>query len=218
MRDHHGFPREEQRSGRHPRPRPKHGACPGLLARPAPPVNFVRAAGRRRATSAKRTHTDQTGSAPSPASDRRATLDQANGEPKNSTGSRNHYANLRRRTVRIGTSGPSVRNVIARVAAVAGTCPVTDAESMEGMTTEAHLWNAPRPPERQPRPGQRIWSLWKQARRIDCELRTFESAAEVQLFVNDEFYSGRTHVSLEFAAHAAESIRARLIHAGWTAW
>jgi hypothetical protein len=34
--------------------------------------------------------------------------------------------------VRIGTSASSVRNVIARLAAVAGTYPVTDAESIEG--------------------------------------------------------------------------------------
>ena len=33
------IPRGEKRSGRRPRPRPKHGACPGLLARPAPPVS-----------------------------------------------------------------------------------------------------------------------------------------------------------------------------------
>jgi hypothetical protein len=85
------------------------------------------------------------------------------------------------------------------------------------MTTEAHLWNAPRPPERQPRRGQRIWSLWKQARRIDCEVRVFECDAEVQLFVDDGFYSGRRHVSLEFASQAAENIHARLIDAGWTA-
>jgi len=84
------------------------------------------------------------------------------------------------------------------------------------MTTEAHVWNAPRPPERQPRPGQRIWSLWKQARRIDCQLRTFECGAEVQLFVDDGFYAGRRHVSLEFASRTAEKIRARLTHAGWT--
>ena len=85
------------------------------------------------------------------------------------------------------------------------------------MTTEAHLWNAPRPPERQPRRGQRLWSLSKGARRIDCELRTFECGAEVQLLVNDGFYSGRRHAATEFALRAAEEIRARLIDAGWTA-
>jgi hypothetical protein len=84
------------------------------------------------------------------------------------------------------------------------------------MTTEAHLWNAPPAPERQPRPGQRIWSLWKQARRIDCELRTFEDGAEVQLFVNDGFDSGRRHASAEFALRAAEDLRAWLSPAGWT--
>ena len=84
------------------------------------------------------------------------------------------------------------------------------------MTTEAHLWNAPRPSARQPRPGERIWSLWKHARRIDCELRTFESGAEVQLFVDSGFYAGRRHVSQELALRAAEKLRARLNHAGWT--
>ena len=83
------------------------------------------------------------------------------------------------------------------------------------MTTEAHLWNAPRPPERAPRPGERIWSLSKQARLIDCELRTFECGAEVQLLVNAEFYSGRRYAATEFALRAAEEIRARLTHAGW---
>ena len=86
----------------------------------------------------------------------------------------------------------------------------------DGMTTEAHLWNAPRPPARQPRRGQRIWSLWKHARRIDCEVRTFESGAEVQLFVDDGFYAGRRHVSPELAVRAAEQLRARLADAGWT--
>ena len=83
------------------------------------------------------------------------------------------------------------------------------------MTTEAHLWNAPRRPERQPRPGQRLWSLSKEARRIDCELRTFERGAEVQVFVDDGFYSGRRHVATESALRAAEEIRARLTQAGW---
>jgi hypothetical protein len=39
--------------------------------------------------------------------------------------------------------------------------------------------------------------------------------AEVQLFVNDGFYSGRRHAATEFALPAAEEIRARLTHAGW---
>ena len=84
------------------------------------------------------------------------------------------------------------------------------------MTTEAHLWNAPLAPERQPRPGKRLWSLWKRVRRIDCELRTFEDGADVQLFVDDGFYAGRRHVSLEFASRAAEKIRAGLTHGVWT--
>jgi hypothetical protein len=39
LRDHHGFPQGEKRSGRRRRPQLEHGACPGSLARPAPPVS-----------------------------------------------------------------------------------------------------------------------------------------------------------------------------------
>jgi hypothetical protein len=34
--------------------------------------------------------------------------------------------------------------------------------------------------------------------------------------VDDGFYAGRRHVSPEFALRAAEKLRARLTHAGWT--
>jgi hypothetical protein len=106
------IPRGEKRSGRRPRPRPKHGACPGLLARPAPPVSpcGLLVEDERRPRS-ERTQTNPFGTFASQLT-RRDTLGQANG-PKNFSGSRNHDANLRRRTVRIGTSASSVRNVIA---------------------------------------------------------------------------------------------------------
>ena len=56
LRDQHGFPRGEKRSGRRPRTRPKQGACPGFLARPAPPVSpcGLQADDGRRPRSARR--------------------------------------------------------------------------------------------------------------------------------------------------------------------
>ena len=90
-----------------------------------------------------------------------------------------------------------------------------DAGQSSGMTNEALLWNAPRPPARQPRLGKRVKSLWKDVRRIDCELRESEFGVEVQLLVNDGFYSGRRHASREGALQASTGIRDRLERSGW---
>jgi hypothetical protein len=84
------------------------------------------------------------------------------------------------------------------------------------MTTEAHLWNAGRSPERGPRPAKHLWALSKQVRRIDCELRTFEGGAEVQLLVDGGFYSGWWYASVQLALRAADDLHARLTLAGWT--
>ena len=84
------------------------------------------------------------------------------------------------------------------------------------ITNEAHLWNGPRPITRQSRPGERVWLLWKDARRIDCDLRESECGAEVQLLVDGEFYSGRRHASRECALRASTIIRERLKGSGWT--
>ena len=57
MRNRHGFPRGEKRSARRPRPRPKHGACPGPPGATGTAGISVRAAGRKRATCVERTDT-----------------------------------------------------------------------------------------------------------------------------------------------------------------
>ena len=63
------------------------------------------------------------------------------------------------------------------------------------MTNDALQWNAPQPPPRQPRPGERVWSLCRDGRRIDCDLRESEYGVEVQLFVNEGFYRATTRVA-----------------------
>src|SRR6202521_4808940 len=35
----------------------------------------------------------------------------------------------------------------------------------------ASLWNAPPPPPRKPRPGERVWSIRKNGKQVDAELR-----------------------------------------------
>jgi len=73
-----------------------------------------------------------------------------------------------------------------------------------------------RPPR--PRPGERLWSLIKDGRQIDCELRPGAADTwDCQFFDEDWLISGRRCASRTDALkHAAEQ-RRRLLEQGWTA-
>ena len=62
------------------------------------------------------------------------------------------------------------------------------------MTNPALLWNAPRPPKREPVPGERLFALRRErdGARLHCELRSHgEFGVEAQFFKNDEFSQSR---------------------------
>ena len=70
----------------------------------------------------------------------------------------------------------------------------------------------PTPPARQPTPGERIWSLRKNGRQIDCELRFHGESygRECQCLADGELAYGRRFVLREAALEEAEAHRQRL--------
>jgi hypothetical protein len=84
------------------------------------------------------------------------------------------------------------------------------------MTNPALLWNAPKPPTRTPRPGERVWSMTKDEKRVDAELRDHgEVGCEVQFFFNGELAYGRLWRTRDGALMEAESKRRELTAKGW---
>jgi hypothetical protein len=72
-------------------------------------------------------------------------------------------------------------------------------------------WNAPRPKAREPAPGEALWVVERDGKRIECELRDQgEVGSEVQVFVNRGFRSGRLYGSRAAALAAAEALRKRM--------
>jgi hypothetical protein len=69
--------------------------------------------------------------------------------------------------------------------------------------------DAPTPAPAAPRgPGELLWSLRKDHRQIDCELRTHGTyGVEVQLLREREFYAGRMFPTREIALQWAEEER-----------
>src|SRR5207245_2642206 len=64
--------------------------------------------------------------------------------------------------------------------------------TLPGMTNPALLWNAPKPPAREPRPGKRVFSMLKDGMRLDAELRERgEFGCECQFGVDGELAHGR---------------------------
>ena len=81
-------------------------------------------------------------------------------------------------------------------------------------------WYAPgqgQPPVPQPRPGEPVWSLQKNGRRVDCELRDHGEpyGFEYQVFDNGELAYGRRCGVRAAALAEADAKRRRLITHGW---
>ena len=80
------------------------------------------------------------------------------------------------------------------------------------MNTDAMLWNAPRPKPREPAPGEPLWVIERDGKRIECEVRDHGNVgSELQVFVNRGFRSGRLYRSRAAALAAAESLRTRML-------
>ena len=69
---------------------------------------------------------------------------------------------------------------------------------------------------RQPKTGARLWSLRKNGRRVDCELRFHGESYgwECQCLYDGELVYGRRFVMREAALHEAEAHRQRLSSQG----
>ena len=66
------------------------------------------------------------------------------------------------------------------------------------------------PPARQPRPGEPLWSLRKNGRQYDCELRDHGTwGIEVQVYYEREFRFGQRCPSRELALAVADLIKNR---------
>jgi hypothetical protein len=85
------------------------------------------------------------------------------------------------------------------------------------MDRDRLLWNAPPPPTRGPKIGERVWSLTKGDQRVDAELFANPSAGcEVRLLRDGEFYAGRRFERRADAFAHAERLRQSLEIAGWS--
>ena len=79
------------------------------------------------------------------------------------------------------------------------------------MSNDALLWNAPRPKAREPVPGEPLWMIERDGKRIECEVRDHgDVGSELQVFVNQGFRSARLYPSRATALTAAEALRKRM--------
>ena len=71
---------------------------------------------------------------------------------------------------------------------------------------------------RQPKPGEHVWSLRKNGRQIDCELRFHGEpyGYEVQFLHDGELAYGQRFFTRVVAMDEAENQRCRLMDEGWT--
>lgn len=83
---------------------------------------------------------------------------------------------------------------------------------------QALTYNAPKRPDRQPTPGEVLWTVSTvKGALIRCELRNHGAAgAELQLFRNREFVDGRLWPSREIAVAKAEFLKADHLLCGAT--
>lgn len=87
------------------------------------------------------------------------------------------------------------------------------------MTNPALLWNAPPPPPRTPRPAERVWSMTKNEKRVDAEVREHgQHGCECQFLYNGELAYGRLWPSRVAALTAVEEKRRELEAKGWVRW
>jgi hypothetical protein len=84
------------------------------------------------------------------------------------------------------------------------------------MSNDALLWNAPPPPARKPRPAEHVWSMRKNGKQVDAELRGHgEYGWECQFFYDGELAYGRRWVTRADALAEAEKKRLELERDGW---
>jgi hypothetical protein len=81
-----------------------------------------------------------------------------------------------------------------------------------------HKVDRPATPPRQSTPGERIWSLRRNGRQVDCErLHGGSHGWECQCLYDGELLYGRRFVMRELALDEAEAQRPRLKAEGWLA-
>ncbi|HZT76948.1 MAG TPA: hypothetical protein VFA27_09840 [Vicinamibacterales bacterium] len=85
------------------------------------------------------------------------------------------------------------------------------------MTNPALLWNAPKPTPRTTRRGEPVFSMTKNGRRLDAELRDHgEFWCEIQFLVDGDLVYGRLWPNRSVALVEAEVKRVELNARGWT--
>ena len=87
------------------------------------------------------------------------------------------------------------------------------------MMTDEDWYKPHRPPvpARQPKPAERVWSLHKNGRDVDCELRFHGESYgwECQCLHNGDLAYGRRFTLRAHALEEAEAHRQRLLALGW---
>jgi hypothetical protein len=72
-----------------------------------------------------------------------------------------------------------------------------------------------KPAPRQPRPGERLWTVRKEGRQLDCELRDHGAwGVEVQVYREREFLYGRRWATRALALEEADEQKARYLREG----
>jgi hypothetical protein len=72
-------------------------------------------------------------------------------------------------------------------------------------------------PQREPQPGEPLWTRHKGSVRVTCELHSHaERGCEIQLYRNGGFYSGRFFKRREQALAYAKKLNRDLQAQGWT--
>jgi hypothetical protein len=93
------------------------------------------------------------------------------------------------------------------------------AQDHGGMSDDEDWYKPNRPPvpPRQPTPGESVWSLRKNGKQVDCELRFHGESYgwECQSLHEGELAYGQRFVMREGAVAEAEAQRQRLIDEGW---
>jgi hypothetical protein len=86
------------------------------------------------------------------------------------------------------------------------------------MTDESHLWTAKPAASRQPKPGEHVWTLRKNGKQVDCELRFHGESYgwECQCLHDGELAYGRRFLLKAGALEEAEAQRQRLMSEGWS--
>ena len=67
---------------------------------------------------------------------------------------------------------------------------------------------------RQPKPGERLWTIRKSGKHYNAELRAHPHGVELQVFEDLEFMVGRLFPSREWAIAEGEGLKARYLHEG----